>query len=305
MEAGKKFAGYLAVVAAGAGCALLVVLLERFQVRAAGGAEALRALLGRIPFADAQTAPLLRALLTGDRSGLGREVTASFRAAGASHLLALSGLHLGFIYAALSRILALPGTFPAVRTARSLLVCALCLGYTLMTGASPSTVRALLFILLREASRLLPGRRLSGGQTLARALLIQLAVRPSVALSPGFQLSYLAMLGIFWVYPWLRDCFPAGERFNPMQWLWDRAALTLACQLTTAPLSWLYFRSLPPHFLLANLLALPLTEALLTAAAGCAALTAAGWCPPAAVRACDTIARALVSTLETIASMGR
>ena len=303
MVAGKKYAGFTAVAAAGAGCALLVFLLECLEVRAAGGAEMLRSLIGRIPFADARTGPLLCALLTGDRSGLGRDVTASFRAAGASHLLALSGLHLGFIYAGVSRLLALAGNAPAVRVVRSILVCIFCLGYTLMTGASPSTVRALLFILLREASRLMPGRQCSGGQALSRALLIQLAIRPSVALSPGFQLSYLAMVGIFGVYPRLRDCVPAGKRFNPLKWVWDKAALTLSCQLLTAPLSWLYFRSLPPHFLLANLLALPLTEGLLAVAAGCVALTAAGGCPPALLRACDLLSRALLGTLETIATM--
>lgn len=303
MKEGRKYAEFLAVAGTGIGCALLVVLLERFQVRAAGGAEALRALIGRIPFADAQTGPLLCALLTGSRSGLGREVAASFRAAGASHLLALSGLHLGFIYALVSRILSLPGNAPAVRLVRSLVVCLFCLGYTLMTGASPSTVRALLFILLREATRMMPGRRCSGGQILARALLIQLAIRPSVALNVGFQLSYLAMLGIFLVYPHLRDWFPAGKRFNPMKWIWDKAALTLSCQVFTAPLSWLYFRSFPPHFLLANLLALPLTEGLLTAGVACVGLSAAGACPPAAVRLCDALARALLGTLEIIGEM--
>ena len=303
MKEGKKYAGYLAVAGTGMVCALLVVMLERWQVRAAGGAEALRALIGRIPFADTRTGPLLCALLTGNRSGLEREVSASFRAAGASHLLALSGLHLGFIYAMTRRVLALPGNAPAVRLVRSLLVCFFCLGYTLMTGASPSTVRALLFILLREASLLLPGRRCSGEQALARALVIQLAIRPSVALNPGFQLSYTAMLGIFLLYPRLRDFFPAGARFNPMKQIWDKAALTLSCQLFTAPLSWLYFRSFPTHFLLANLLALPLTEGLLTAGVICAGFSAAGRCPPLALHVCDTLARALLGTLETIGNM--
>ena len=80
-------------------------------------AAALRAFIRSLPFRDEGTAPLLLALLTGDRSALPAHTTAVFRESGASHLLALSGLHIGIIYLVADRIARVMGRS---RTARRL-----------------------------------------------------------------------------------------------------------------------------------------------------------------------------------------
>ena len=178
-------------------------------------ADALRSYIDTLPFRHERTAPLLKAFLTGDRTGLSKEAVAVFRRSGASHLLALSGLHIGIIYAVLSRGLSVFGNAPAVRAGRFAVTVPATLGFTLMTGASPSIVRAFLFISLSELAALL-GRQRDPMKIFSAALTIQLVLTPQVITSIGFQLSYAAMLGIFLFFPPMRRWYPAGHGFHPV-----------------------------------------------------------------------------------------
>lgn len=247
-----------------------------FLEEAAGAAATrFRARIDTLPFPHEGTAPLVKALLTGDRSGLSRQTVATFRESGASHLLALSGLHAGILYLFLSKLLSLLGNSIAIRRFRGIAILLAAAFYTLMTGASPSMVRAFLFITIRELSHL-AGREPAPLSVLALALSIQLALHPPVLRSVGFQLSYAAMLGIFLLFPVLERAFPATEtrgplgrwttRHEPLRLVWNSAALSLACQAFTAPLAWLYFKAFPRYFLVTNLLAIPLTTCLVPTA---------------------------------------
>ena len=89
---------------------------------AAGALSGLRRLIAALPFTHGSTHSLVAALLTGDRSGLTAEQTAAFRASGASHILALSGLHLGVIYLIVSKLLSIVGNTPFLRRLRSVLI---------------------------------------------------------------------------------------------------------------------------------------------------------------------------------------
>jgi competence protein ComEC len=262
------------------------------------------ALIRSIPFPHGETNALLRALLTGLRDGLPRETVASFRSAGASHILALSGLHLGIIYLLLSKLLSVLGNGRVAYVLRSVVVVAACAFYALMTGAGPSIVRALLFISINELMRHAPGRRKSPVAVWCIALLIQLVISPWVIRSVGFQLSYLAMLGIFLLFPWLDAFYEKPARnWSPMRWIWSSMALSISCQVFTAPLVWLRFGTFPKYFLLTNLIALPLTSALMFSAVACLGLSAFGICPAWVVWVVDTIARLLESSLAIIANM--
>ena len=261
-------------------------------------------LIRGIQFPHSETNALLRALLTGLRDGLPRETIASFRAAGASHILALSGLHLGIIYLLLSKLLSLMGNGRVAYVVRSVVVVAACAFYTLMTGAGPSIVRAFLFICINEMMRHASGRRKSPVAVWCIALLVQLVISPWVIRSVGFQLSYLAMLGIFVLFPWLEGFYEKPARgWSPMRWAWSSMALSISCQVFTAPLVWLRFGTFPKYFLLTNLIALPLTSALMFSAVACLVLAAFGICPSWLVWVVDTIARLLEGSLAIIADM--
>ena len=150
-------------------------LLERWT---AGAAQRLRSYIDSIPFPTGTTAPLLKAFLTGDRSGLSRETVQVFRSSGASHLLALSGLHMGILYLILSRLLWPIGNSLAARRFRYAAILLAAGFFTLMTGASPSIVRAFLFIVLNETA-CMTGRTRNPLRVLASALLIQLISPPA------------------------------------------------------------------------------------------------------------------------------
>lgn len=181
----------------------------------AGLAADFRSMISSIPFPHEGTASLVNALLTGDRSSLDDSVMNSFRDSGASHILALSGLHLGIIYGILLKVTSIFGKHPTVKTIRSLIIISLCGIYTLATGASPSLVRAFLFILVNETARL-THRSNNPLRVYCAALFIQTAINPQVISSTGFQLSYLAMAGIFLLYPALKKWYPQEEAAGDM-----------------------------------------------------------------------------------------
>lgn len=309
----------------------------------AGLAADFRSMISSIPFPHAGTAPLVNALLTGDRSSLDDSVMNSFRDSGASHILALSGLHLGIIYGILLKVTSIFGKHPTVKAVRSLIITSLCGIYTLATGASPSLVRAFLFILVNETARL-THRSNNPLRVYCAALFIQTAINPQVISSTGFQLSYLAMAGIFLLYPALKKWYPQEEAAGDMliekgagltesdglegvidkgscrarrcwtSWMktivsaaprkiWDAAALTISCQVFTGPLAWWKFGTFPKYFLLTNLLSLPLTSAVMLLSVSTSVLFAIGICPDFLISLTDSSASLLLFIMKVISSM--
>ena len=142
-------------------------------------------------------AELLTGILFGQRSRLPEEVQENFRASGVGHLLAVSGLHVGLVAAlilGLWRLIRLRGKVPLV------MAIILVFGYAYLTGMRPSALRAAVMIsfalgaLLLERERDLP-------TTIALAALVTLLINPLYLFSIGFQLSYIATLGIVYLQP--------------------------------------------------------------------------------------------------------
>lgn len=285
-----------------AGFALLGVFCHSSQQWPSAGTGLMEGPLSRLcsfidgaGFRHESSAALVKALLTGVRDSLSPEIKQAFRESGASHILALSGMHLGVIYGILSKITAPAGNSPVARRMRSLAVTSACGFYTLLTGAGPSVVRAFIFICLNEFARNHAERKRDPAKIYCTALLIQLCVSPGSIASASFQLSYLAMAGIILVYPRLK-----GLMKGPV---WSSMAMSVSCQLFTAPLAWLRFRTFPRYFLLSNLLALPLSEAVIASAVLTLTLQAAGICPDILVECTDKLCQILVFCLETVSSM--
>ena len=267
----------------------------------------LRATIDAIPYPSETTGPLVKALLTGDKSDLTKEITGIFRDSGASHILALSGLHLGVLYILLARLTAPLGNSPWIRRLRYSLIIVAALFYSIMTGATPSIIRAFLFITINETAKLL-GRKREPVRVLLAALTIQLALKPDVITSVAFQLSYMAMAGIFLLFPTLDRIYPAPScsklsRFNPLRKIWSAATLSISCQVFTGPLAWYYFHTFPKYFILTNLIALPLTSAIMTLSVATIALSFLGICPEPLVILNDHAMQALVFCLEIISGL--
>lgn len=305
MRGRKLLAEIIVPASAGVLCSIALSLLKSLPAisAASGAADALDMAIHRIGFSERTTPALMGALLTGNKSYLDYDTIGIFRKSGASHLLALSGLHLGFIYTLIRKMLQPLGNSPAINAVRVGTVMGFCTFYTIMTGAGPSITRALLFIVINEACSLDPERKKSGTGVLLMAFIIQVAAMPGVVRSVGFQLSYLAMAGIFLLGIPMQKWFPQGRRTGILKKIWDASAISISCQTFTAPLSWYYFHSFPRHFLLANILALPVTEAAILLSI--ITITAEGCnisCNPL-INACDYIFGLLVRILETISGM--
>lgn len=264
--------------------------------------EAMAESIDSIPFSKAETNAIIKALITGDRHDIPVSVTDSFRKSGASHILALSGLHLGIIYAVVSRILGCLGNSPSMLRVRSIAIVILCGTYMMATGAGDSIVRAFLFILLGEAAKL-TNRRHDTATLFFAAICIQLCIDPQSCMSIGFQLSYAAVAGIAFIFPWLRSFWPASGKKGPLRWIWESAALSISCQITTGPLAWHYFGTFPQHFLLTNLIAIPFAGLIIPAALLCMASHPCGLCPEILLRATEALVTALSEALNIISLM--
>ena len=260
-----------------------------------------------IDFSYTGTNALLKALITGDKGNIPEEITESFRISGASHILALSGFHIGIIYGIISWTLSWLGGHRRISVLRSVIIVALCGLYALGTGAGASIVRAFLFILLGETARL-THRNASTSSILFSAMLIQLFITPESIHSVSFQLSYAAMAGIAFIFPKMKSFWPEEEKGNVsewrfLKWIWTSASLSISCQLTTGPIAWYYFSSFPHHFLLTNLIAIPLTGIIIPAALITLVLNTFGICPLFMLKLTEGLAGALTSSLAIIATM--
>lgn len=263
--------------------------------------------IDRIPFTDSRHNTIAKALLTGERSGIPKDIVQAFRKSGASHILALSGLHLGIIYTIITRSLSVFGNYRRIWTQRSVTVILLCGFYTIATGAGPSIVRAFIFIYLTEYGKLTHRYR-STGQLLLTALILQLTLSPMSIRSVGFQLSYAAMAGIAFILPRIKSLWP-GSIYDDrlltriVRRIWNVCSLSISCQITTAPIAWYCFRTFPRHFLLTNLLVLPLTGLIIPAVVITLLLSIFGICPQLMILSTGWLISALIWVLEEISML--
>jgi len=211
---------------------------------------------------------VLEALLLGYKRGVDPETRAAFQLSGAAHILAVSGMHVGLVltlWLFLLRHLPAGWAFHPVSQVALLLLVLL---YGLLTGASPSAMRAVIMGGVALLARMLYKPYLALN-ALGFAAFIQLSLDPALLHNVGFQLSYAAVGGILAFYGPLRDLF-RGKIFTTSwgAYLRDLIALSLSAQAGTLLLSWAYFGRLPLYFLLTNLLAVPLATAATFAAVG-------------------------------------
>lgn len=212
----------------------------------AGAANRFRALLGRGAVSLPRPArSLLSGLVIGDDRDQAPEVIDAFRAAGLSHLLAVSGENVAFVLAVASPVLR------RLRLrARLLTTVGLLAGFGVVTRFEPSVLRALVMAGL-AAGAVAAGRPASGLRRLALAVVALVLVDPMLVHSLGFELSVGASLGIILLANRLAAALPGPG------WLTGPLALTIAAQLGVAPASIPAFGGLPVAAIPANLLAVP------------------------------------------------
>lgn len=203
---------------------------------------------------------VLKALAIGDRSDLTGDIRSIYKTSGAMHFLALSGLHVGIIYAFMKRLLSLLGGYAVSRVLRSSFTLAFLWFFALVSGFGPSIARAVTMITVHELSGAVSGTRNAPASMAASALLITL-LRPESPLDIGFQLSYSAVISIYLILPRLKSLLYTESLL--LGYVWSALCLAISCQATCGVLAWFYFGTFPRYFLLTNLMVVPIGTAVM------------------------------------------
>ncbi len=202
------------------------------------------------------------ALVLGVTDGLDHELLDAYSGTGTMHILAVSGLHISVIYLILLRVLS-----PLNRSRRGRWIVAfaslvLLWLYALVTGLSPSVLRAVMMFSFLAIAK--PWSRSTNVyNTLAVSAFFLLLYDPFLVFSVGFQLSYVAVLGIVHIYPRILHAWQP-DRVITVE-IWKAAAVSISAQVATLPVSLLYFHQFPNYFLVSNLLVVPLSSVVLVA----------------------------------------
>ena len=204
---------------------------------------------------------IAEALLIGYRGHLDKNVAEAYAGTGVIHVIAISGLHIGMLYAIAMGIAGIFMGKSAADRYRPLAVLPLLWIFGLMSGASASVMRSVCMFTVMALGRSLLGRRGRPLNTLFATAFLLLAFRPLWIEDIGFQLSFTAVAGIMLFYPSIRAV--AGFENRAASYVWDMVALTLSAQLLATPLILHHFGRFPLLFLLTNIVAIPLSSLIL------------------------------------------
>ncbi len=203
---------------------------------------------------------IVNAFVIGVTDGIDDDLRQAYAAGGAMHALAVSGMHVSILYGVLLLILK-----PLERRQGGpwtiAIICLVMLWmFAFVTGLPPSVLRAVaMFSFVALAKPL--GRTTSILNTLAASAFFLLVYDPYLILAAGFQLSYLAVLGIVTLY---RPIYNLLEfRWAVADWLWQITCVSIAAQLATLPVTLYYFHQFPIYFLLANVFVIPASTVIL------------------------------------------
>lgn len=198
---------------------------------------------------------VLSALTVGDKEELSEEIMETYSVAGASHVLALSGLHIGFLCALFLLLLSpLWKRWSYLKPFLLLLIVLLLWSFAFLTGLSPSVVRAVLMCSIVMLSTLQLQKPLTLN-TLAATAFLMLLCNPVGLFDVGFQLSFSAVAAIVLLQPRIYGLFPVKNCV--LRKVWALITVSVAAQIGTAPLVMLYFSSFSTHFLLTNIGVIP------------------------------------------------
>ena len=209
---------------------------------------------------DGEQYAVVAAMALGDKSALTQQLKDVYAETGASHVLALSGLHLGIIYALLSMLI----VGRRWRMISQVLIVLAIWMFVFLVGMSVSVVRAAV-MLTAYALLSLGHREKMSLNTLAFAALVLLMMNPMSLFDVGFQMSFMAVGAIIIYLPWLEGLFPQGflQDHSVVKWLWSLVTVSCAAQIGVAPLIAYYFERFSTYFLLTNLIVVPAATLIL------------------------------------------
>ncbi len=198
---------------------------------------------------------LVNGLLLGLKSEIPACIADLFRQLGVSHLLAVSGLHVGLIMLIIYQLLL---TLSIPRIPRSIFIAMFLIFYCFLTGGSPSVIRSSLMSVMLMFAPVFQ-RKYHALNAVAASAVILLMVNPFSLQDLGFQFSFAAVLGILIGYTKIKAWVPIKSKNPLIRYISDMLGVSLSAALFTAPVAMFYFNSLQVASMFLNLLVIPLT----------------------------------------------
>ena len=204
---------------------------------------------------------VVNALLLGQRQLISEDLINSYADAGAIHILAVSGLHVGIILIILTFFFKPFHKFKNGKLISSILIVILLWLFAIIAGLSPSVVRAVtMFTALSIGMHL--NKPTNTYNTLVISMFFLLLINPNFLFEVGFQLSYLAVFSIIWIQPKIYNLII--PKFWIVRKAWQLLTVSFAAQLGVLPLSIFYFHQFPGLFFISNLVIIPFLGFILT-----------------------------------------
>lgn len=203
---------------------------------------------------------ILAALLIGIKDHLDNETKLAYSSAGAMHVLAVSGLHVGIVYLLINLVFGFVKKKKAGQIAFIGLAISLIWSYALVTGFSPSVLRASVMFSVILISQTI-SKSANIYNSLGIAAFVLLLYDPFLIHSVGFQLSFAAVFGIVFLQPKLVRLLMPNTKV--MLYLWQITCVSISAQLATFPLTVYYFHQFPTYFLVSNIVVIPAAAVIL------------------------------------------
>ncbi len=210
---------------------------------------------------DDDSYEMAAALLLGERADIDQEIMKSYTDTGTIHIISVSGLHVGIIFLVLQYLFKI---IPFVKNEmiKTISIILLIWLYACLTGLPASVIRSALMISFLSIGKAINIKSNPINHIAASALLI-LCIDTYYLFDIGFQLSYLAVIGIVYLQKPLSNLYVPKYKID--KYIWLTFSVSIAAQLFTLPFCMYYFHQFPNYFLLANLLAIPLSSIALYA----------------------------------------
>ncbi len=203
---------------------------------------------------------IAEALLIGYKNDLDNEIVRAYSKTGVVHIIAISGLHLGLIYFLLIWVL---DRIPIIKKSKSIKCTIVILSlwmFSLITGSSASVLRSAVMFTCMAFGKLL-NKESSIYNSLCASAFILLVYNPNFLWDVGFQLSYMAIIGIVLLQKPIQHMISTNGFVQRK--LWEMTSITLAAQIFTFPICLFYFHQFPVLFLISNLVSVPLSTMIL------------------------------------------
>jgi competence protein ComEC len=256
--------------------------------------------LKKYPFKKNEMA-IINAIILGQRQSISKDLLDNYAGAGAIHILAVSGLHVGILFLLLSFILKPIERIPHGNHLKTVLIILILWGFTLLTGLSASVIRAVTMFTFIAIGLAIKNERSAVLHALITSYFILVLIHPLFIFDVGFQMSYTAVLGIVLLQPKIEKTLPKTQLYF-LRKTWQLLSVSIAATIGTLPISLYYFHQFPSLFFVSNIVIIPFIGVIMSLGLVVALLALVNILPVFLVKLYGGILQLMNGFIEWIAS---